>query len=193
VDVHVIRQWKRRKAAPGTKPTESEKHTWKAKLRGYFSKTKSAADKKKAKALAKQGVPLLPNFLVARGFGNAILLGLNNPVSHYQSTIRVQGLPRGFRRYYVAAEDLPPQQCANGELQRSCIENVATKERRLELTRTARPKIHGIADCGAVGFRKWLWACTGGGIRGSFASDVVAHDCHNSVKNAIYKMQTCGW
>ena len=49
----------------------------------------------------------------------------------------------------------------------------------------AKRTLHIVSDCGAEGFSAMLRLFAGGQVRGTFQSDVPAHDLHNSVRQSL--------
>jgi hypothetical protein len=179
----VLREYKKRKAAPGTTPSFTEQATWNNKLEFFLKPGASAKAKASAKAAAKTGVPMLPNYLSALALDN-MLVSMKLGLSHFQLSFRLATLRAGVRFFKVLPENLPGHACSEGQTHRLCVMDGATGARRLAVFKRQN-EFHLLSDMGPVGFRMSTWLFTLGDINGSFSSDMIAHDVYNSIGKAI--------
>lgn len=178
----VLRTWKRRVERPGEEASQQELTTWKSRLRAFFGNDKPGSA---AQSKTKAGIPMLANRICAEGLDHALLGGCQTGLAKYQAEPLILIGDTTYTRYFVDKADLPPALCADGEDRRACLLEVGTEKRVLELPKSVRPELHMMSDCGSVGFAMGLWLYTRGRCRGSFSTDVFAHDTHNSVQGAI--------
>lgn len=175
----VFRDWKRKVTDPGAAPTFSEKSSYRERLEIAF-KRKQPLPKSKAQAAP----PLVPNYLCARGFGGAMLVGTGLSLAAFQSDMRLSIALKEGRVYFTLKSDLPAGMCVGNQTQRACC-TLAGGSRRLALQKRKKREVHTMADCGSIGYGMAIWLFTAGGTFGTHATDIFAHDQWNSVKMAL--------
>ena len=79
----MLRAWKRRRVAAGTKPTVGEVHEKKQRLRIFLERVADPGAAVDSKKTAKKGIPYEPNVVVARALDLALLRGIGAGLSSY--------------------------------------------------------------------------------------------------------------
>ena len=157
-------------------------------MQGSVAKAKAAAKaKSKARAKAKSAcIPLMSNQIAAQALDRSLLNSLECGISAFRQPGRgTRVLERGESRVEKEAQDLPPALTADGQLCRIFVEgDYGAGPKTLYAPKCNQRELHTLADCGSSAFGASLWLHTGGKAFGSHATDLYAHDCHNSVKAA---------
>ena len=153
------------------------------RIRTYFQNRPGSSAA--AKRSAQEGIPVLSNRICAHGLDHALRIGCEFGLKRFENCVDWPLDPEKKTLYFVDSRQLPEQLCQEGEVKRACVLDLASGQTALALPRNARPELHCISDCGSVGFQMGMWMFTKGSLRGSWSSDVLAHDLHGSVKNAI--------
>ena len=127
---------------------------------------------------------MLSNVTVARALDKSII-SYDVGLPFFQHDVRP--LQRGERRVFVEAAYLDESLISGGRASRSHIV-FADSIMKLELA-NEQSEFHTLSDCGSTGLPAGVWLHTAGAVCGSHASDLPAHDVHNSVKRGRTQKQ----
>lgn len=164
----VQRDFRWRRDRPGTQYSEAEKGSVLARLEAFFNQSKEA--EAKTKDYAKQ-----------------------LKMERLSCALSVQSLDhalRADRRYFVTPEEMPQAFRASQRKRRACVENTASKMRRLELPAEAleSPTLFLVPDQGSSFWPALFWLYGPLGIRGAFWGD----ECHRYWNDTLQAIKDSG-
>lgn len=184
----VLRDWKKRLAAPGDPLSEKEMDSVATSLKKFMEGNTIENNKRpRAQAQDKIKESRLSNALFVKALDHALQSGMNKNLKMFRPSNPVCPIKTNQKQYFIDG-NLEGLEQEEGRVIRSCIEesdDTGVVGRRLELVADIpRPSLHVCLDRGSIGWTSALWMFLGQKIRGTFLPDPL-HMAWGDVKNAV--------